>query len=157
MAKARTHIDRQEQAFNRKYSRFKIIFYFYDGNRFTHYGHERVNCSVEQINFKHVHTVVLDRSKGFADCLLRLEWFAGKYKTAMLFDRRGKTTLPNGTVQNGCCVRKYLAGELVESAEVDLADPLIHLQVKHQGNTWSLEPLPSAGTFQQLVNKNLGS
>ncbi|HMO32335.1 MAG TPA: hypothetical protein PKE07_05000 [Lacibacter sp.] len=155
MAKTRSRQEAQEQAFNRRYSRFKIVFYFKDGNRFTHYGHERVNCTVEQINFGHVKTIVLDRAKGLSDCLVRLEWFAGKYQTAMLFDRRGKTFLPDGTEQKGVCVRKFIKGVLVESSDLDLADPQIHLQVKHKGDTWTLEPIPSPTGFKQMVNKKL--
>lgn len=128
----------QEQAFNRKYSRFKIVFFFKDKGKLTHYGHERSNCTVEQINFKHVHTIMLDRKKGFADCLTRLEWFAGKYVTAMIFDRKGSTTLPDGTVQKGCCVRKFVNGDLAESQEIDFTDSKQYFSVQHEGDTWKL-------------------
>ncbi len=155
MPKVRTIAEQQEAAFNARYSRFKIVFFFKDGNKFTHYGNERINCTIQQINFRHITTVVLDAQLGLNDCMVRLDWFSGKYNTAMIYDRKGTTTLPDGTKLTGTCVRKYVNGILVEEATICLKDAKRHFSVIHSDQSWTLERIPSPESFKQMVTSKL--
>ena len=155
MPKARSIAEQQEAAFNARYSRFKIVFYFRDGNKFTHYGLERINCTVHQINFRHITTLMLDAQLGLNDCLLRLDWFAGKYTTAMIYDRKGSTTLPDGTKLTGTCVRKYVNGILVEEATICLNDAKRYFTVIHSDQSWTLERIPTPNDFKNIVTSKL--
>jgi hypothetical protein len=127
----------EELAFNRKYSRFKLQVYFNKRMGITHFGQERYHCTVAQIRFGHVKEVILNREKGLQDCIERLqlcENLYGPYQTALIYDRRKKTVLPDGKVIKDRIIRKYLKGQLVEWEEDPFADgseKLIITTVKH--------------------------
>lgn len=136
-----------EIAFNRKYSRFKLQIFFTKRGAITHYGQERYGCTVAQIRFGHIKQVVLDRERGLQDCIDRIELCVklyGPYQAALIYDRRKDTRMPDGTVQVGKEIRKYVNGELVEYDEIVLTmkerriiTTVIHDDVKG----WSLKPI----------------
>lgn len=148
----------EEIAFNKRYSRFKVQIYFKNRPAITHYGQERYGCSVAQIKFKHVTKFALDKAKGLQDCedriLLCSKLYNG-YTTATIYDRLKKTVLPDGSIQKGREVRKYVAGELVEAEENIFNGPtVIFCDVLHKNingaSSWELIPTESTKTLADI-------
>lgn len=140
----------EEIAFNRKYSRFKLHMFFTRRMNITHYGQERYHCTVMQIRFGYVKQVILDREKGLQDCINRiaiLEKLYGQYQTALIFDRRRDTRLPNGQLELGREIRKYIMGQLVEYENFVLPEneKKIVTTVIHKNTQWTLKPLSDPG------------
>ena len=109
-----------EIAFNKRYSRFKLQVFFKHRNPITHYGNERKNCSVSQIIYGHIKKFYVYRDAGLQDCVDRISLVTklyGDYTTAIIYDNKLKTTLPDGTTQKGREIIKYVAGKRVEYVE----------------------------------------
>ncbi len=140
----------EEFAFNRMYSRFKLQLFFNQRQPITHYGQERYHCTVAQIDFGHINQVTLERQKGFDDCIARIELCTrlyGPYQTALIYDRRKDTRLPDGTLEIGKEIRKYVCGNLVEWEDIILSDNekvivtnVIH-STKNGKKIWTLKPI----------------
>jgi hypothetical protein len=149
----------EEIAFNRRYSRFKVQIYFKNRQPITHYGQERYGCTVAQIRFKHVTRIVLDREKGLQDCedrILLCDKIYNGYTVALIYDRKKETRLPDGTLQTGREIRKYIAGQLAESEEIIFPknELRITVDVVHKNNngveTWDLVPTESTRAIENI-------
>lgn len=140
------HKKAEEIAFNRKYSRFKIQIFFNKRMSITHYGQERYDCTVAQIRFGHIKQVVLDRARGLQDCIDRIavcENLYGPYQVALIYDRRKDTRMPDGSLQKGKEIQKYIMGKLVEWEEIVLTgkEKKILTNVIHKNGVWTLVPV----------------
>ncbi len=153
----------EEIAFNRIYSRFKLQIFFTRRMAITHYGQERYHCTVAQINYKHVQQVILNRQRGLEDCIARLQLCTelyGPYQTALIYDRRRDTRMPDGKLQIGKEIRKYVGGQLVEWDEIVLPEyeKNIVCDVVHKNDKWVLRPInlpPSPIDFKTEITNAL--
>ncbi|MBC7509360.1 MAG: hypothetical protein H7320_11540 [Ferruginibacter sp.] len=103
--------------FNKVYSRFKLQVFFRNRSPITHYGSERINCTVSQISAGHIKEFVIHRDHGLKDCVNRIaicEKLYGPYTTAVIYDNKYKTKLSDGTELKGREIIKYVAGNRVE-------------------------------------------
>lgn len=106
-----------EFAFNKRYSRFKLQVFFKNRPPVTHYGSERMHCTVSQILFGHVKEFTIHRDEGLKDCVKRIDVLVklyGEYTAAIIYDNKLKTTLPDGSLQKGREIIKYVGGKCVE-------------------------------------------
>jgi hypothetical protein len=154
----------QELAFNKQYSRFKLQIFYKRRSTITHYGNERVNCTFDQIRFGHIKKLMLNRELGLQDCIARIaicEKLYGKYTTAIIYDRRKKTVLEDGTEQKGREIIKYISGQLVESenpfcseSEKKIYTEVVHFSEKGE-SVFRLEPCDPPVDFKKEVAKAL--
>ena len=103
--------------FNKRYSRFKVQIFFPSRMPITHYGMERNQCTVAQILAGHIKRFIIHRDQGLKDCINRIalcEKLYGRYTTAIIYDNKYKTIMPDGTEQKGREIIKYVAGKKVE-------------------------------------------
>lgn len=102
----------EERAFNKQYSRFKVIFYFKNGKMkgkpVTYHAKEKYGISVLQIDHGHYKKVTLNRAAGLAHCLRLVEHYKGLYTTAIIFDKRKKTHKKDDVVETGLEVMKFV-------------------------------------------------
>ena len=113
----------EEIAFNKRYSRFKLQMFFPRRAPITHWGQERYGCTVAQIKYGHIKQLVLNREKGLQDCLDRIalcEKLYGSYQTALVYDRRRDTRLPDGTLQTGKEILKYTTGGILVESDTNI-------------------------------------
>ncbi len=137
---------REECAFNSRFSRFKIHAFYKNRKPVTHHGQERYHCTVSQINHGHIKQVILNRQKGFDDCLARIDIFFkyyGKPETLMMYDKRRQTIMPDGKILDGKEIRKYIGNNLVEWEEIIIPEEekIIIADVVSKGNSWVLKQL----------------
>lgn len=154
----------EELAFNKRFSRFKLQIFFKRRPAITHYGNERIKCSIDQIKFGHVKTVRLNREQGLQDCINRIaicQNLYGAYQTAVIYDRKKSLTLPDGTVQQGREVIKYVCGQLVESEDVFISESEknVYTEVvystKNGTKVFDLRPIDQPIDFKREVEKAL--
>ena len=109
-----------EISFNKRYSRFKVMVFFPNRPPITHYGTERIQCTVAQIVAGHIKQFVIHRDHGLKDCIARIdlcEKLYGRYTTAVIYDNKYKTSMPDGSLQKGREIIKYVCGKKIEFVE----------------------------------------
>lgn len=138
-----------ENRFNEKYSRFKLHIIYKNRRPITHYGQERYGSSYLQLLHGHIKQIILDREKGFKDCIERIaicQKLYNDYQVALIYDRRKDIRLPDGSLQKGKEVCKYIGGKLVEWEEVILTESekriLCDVHVKFDGKNRVLSITP---------------
>ena len=156
----------EERAFNKRYSRFKVVFYFKNGpmrgKPVTYYGKEKFGISVLQINHGHYKQIVLDRAAGLRHCYDLIAHYAGKYQTAIIFDRKKNTTKDGGITEIGREVAKYVNDALAEEESCIIApgEERIICNVLHNNKQWILQkaqqlPDPATIDFKTEIHNAL--
>jgi hypothetical protein len=110
---------------------------------------------VAQIDWKRVTRFVLDREKGLQDCedrILLCEKIYNGYDVALIYDKYLNTHLPDGTIQKGRVIRKYMNGVLVESEENIFSKYLkqITVDVAYNSTGWKLVPTESTKPLAEI-------
>jgi hypothetical protein len=123
--------------------RFRMKVYYLEGSKHksgTFYG-EEWSCTLEQIIWKRVTEIKLDRFKGYMDLVNMVEngYLTGKYSTALIYEHDGKD-------YNILC-RKYNNGVL-ESTAVN--DPVFDDTNSALVLTPVFKPIP--GTKDQVIS-----
>jgi hypothetical protein len=151
-----------EIAFNRRYSRFKLQVFFRSRAPITHYGCERINCSVAQINFGHIKKFTIHRDFGLQDCINRIkvvEKLYGAYTTAIIYDNKLKTTMPDGSMQKGREIMKYVNGVKVEFTDWNkifaISPEKILVEAVQENGIINIFPFKTEDTNDLSLKKNL--
>lgn len=150
----------EERAFNKQYSRFKVIFYFKNGKMkgkpVTYHAKEKYGISVLQIDHGHYKQVTLNRAAGLAHCLRLVEHYKGLYTTAIIFDKRKKTHKKDDVVETGLEVMKFVNDACVEKSTniIEAGKEKIICEVVHQDRKWHLKIIEDLTkiNFKKIVN-----
>lgn len=137
-----------DEAINEQYSRFKIWFSFKDKRNKTFYAKEK-NATYRQIGSGRVQSVTFNHQQGFENLVYLAEtYYAGKYITAIIYDRLYPDTI----------IRKYVQGILQPgSVEVEFTaqSKCTNYFVKERNGSYALVPAANEIDFKKEIESNL--
>ncbi|MFC4261952.1 hypothetical protein ACFOWM_03615 [Ferruginibacter yonginensis] len=167
MAQQMTPAKAEEIRFCKRYSRFKVQIYFKNRAAITHYGKELANCTISQLRYGHIQVGVLNRQKGFQDCIDRIgicEKLYGKIQSAIIYDMKQQMVTEAGETLQGKIVAKYSGGafDQLDSIVFSEEQKAIKFKLVSDGNgkekivrLEDFKPTPEATITQEQVAENI--